>query len=99
MSPSTPRMELEGSKDISCLKYYNTLEWESRFTLRLNTAENIDYIEKWFKRKLSIIKFPTKNSVETYSNLPQELSLGLQRFDIIILLVLFENELGFQFVS
>ncbi len=28
------------------LLYYNTLEWESRFTSGLNAAKNIDYIEK-----------------------------------------------------
>ncbi len=31
------------------LKYYNALEWESRFTLGLNGAKNIDYIEKFFE--------------------------------------------------
>ncbi len=56
-------MELSCSKDVPCLKYYNTLEWESRFTLGLNAAKNVDYIEKWFKQKLRKIKFPTKNSV------------------------------------
>ncbi len=33
------------------------------FTLRLNAAKSIDYIEKCFKQKLSKIKFSTKNSV------------------------------------
>ncbi len=37
------------------------VEWENRFTLGLNTAKNTDYIERWFKRKLRKIKFPTKN--------------------------------------
>ncbi len=42
-------MELEGSKDLPFLKYYNGQEWESRFTLALNTVKNIDYIKKCFK--------------------------------------------------
>ncbi len=31
-----------------------------RFTLALNAAKNIDYMEKCFEQKLFIIKFPTK---------------------------------------
>ncbi len=42
------------------------------FTLEQNAAKNIDYIEKWFKRKLCKIKFPTKNSLEAYFYPPQE---------------------------
>ncbi len=34
--------------DIS-LKYFNVLKLESRFTLGLNTAKNIDYIKNCFK--------------------------------------------------
>ncbi len=41
-----PRNGLKGFKDALRLKYYNTLEWESRFTLGLNTAKNVDYIKK-----------------------------------------------------
>ncbi len=33
-------------------------------TLGLNAAKIIDYIEKYFKRKLRRIKFPAKNSVK-----------------------------------
>ncbi len=65
-------MELEVSKDITCLKYDNRSEWESRFTLGLNVAKNVGYIEKWLKRNLCKIKFPTKNSVEVNLYLPQE---------------------------
>ncbi len=32
----------------------------------MNTTKNIDYTEKCFKQKLSIIKFPAKNSVDAY---------------------------------
>ncbi len=74
MSPSIPGVELEGSKDLPFLKYFNGQEWENRSTLALNTAKNIDYIEKCFKRKLSIIKFPAKNSVDAYLYLSQEWS-------------------------
>ncbi len=31
ISLSTPGVELWGFKDVTCLKYNNTLEWESRF--------------------------------------------------------------------
>ncbi len=41
-----------------------------KFTLELNTAKNIDYIEKYFEQKLHKIKFSTKNSVDTYLYLP-----------------------------
>ncbi len=49
-------MELEGFEDLSFLKYYNAQEWENRIILGMNTTKNIDYIEKCFKQKLSIIK-------------------------------------------
>ncbi len=61
-----PGVELWSFKDVPCLKYYNTLKWESRFTLGPNAAKNIDYIEKWFKWKLRKIKHPTENLVEAY---------------------------------
>ncbi len=53
-----------GLQILPFLKYYNVLEWESRFTLGLNAAENIDYLKISFKQKLFRIKFPTKNSVD-----------------------------------
>ncbi len=39
---------------------YNALEWEGLFTLWLNAAKSINYIEKCFKQKLHRIKFSTK---------------------------------------
>ncbi len=36
------------------------LEWESRFTLRLNTAKSTSYNKKCFRQKQSKIKFSTK---------------------------------------
>ncbi len=57
------------------LKYYNALARESRFTLVLNAAENIDHIKKMLQQKLFIIEFPTKrNSVDAYLYLPQKWS-------------------------
>ncbi len=45
------------------LKYYDALEWETRFTLALNAAKNIDSIKKCFRQKLFIIEFPTKKKL------------------------------------
>ncbi len=50
-----------------------TFEIESRITLKLNAAENTDYIRKCVK-KLFEIKFPSKNSVGTYLYLAKEWS-------------------------
>ncbi len=58
------------------MKYYNALEWASKFTLRLNAANNTNYIKKCFKQKLFRVKFPTKNSVDACVCLPQEWSQG-----------------------
>ncbi len=44
------------------LKYYNILDWKSRFTLGLNTTKTTSYIKKCFKQKLFGIKFLTKTS-------------------------------------
>ncbi len=46
------------------------LPFFSSFTLGLNAVKNIDYIEICFKRNLSRIKFPTKNSVEAHLSAP-----------------------------
>ncbi len=43
---SHPRVKLRELKVLPFLKYYNTLEWESRFTFWLNAAKNIDHIMK-----------------------------------------------------
>ncbi len=42
--------------------------WE----FNLISAKNSDYIEKYFKQKLSKIKFPTKNSLDAYHYLTQK---------------------------
>ncbi len=62
---------LEDPKDLPFLRY-NAQEWEYILTLGLNTAKDIDYIEKWFKQKLHRIKFPKENPVEAYLYVPQE---------------------------
>ncbi len=54
--------------------HHNALEWESKFTLGLNTAKNTDYIEKCFKQNLHNIKFPVKNSADAYLYLLQDRS-------------------------
>ncbi len=43
-----------------CLISHNVLQWESRFTSGLNTAENTVYIERCFKWNLLSVKFLTK---------------------------------------
>ncbi len=40
-----------------------------KFTSELNATKNMDYIEKCFKQKLHIIKFATKNFLNTYVSL------------------------------
>ncbi len=44
------------------------------FTLELNMAKNIDYIEKCSKQKLHTIKFPTKKLMDAYFYVPLEWS-------------------------
>ncbi len=63
-------------EDLLFLKYHNGLEWESRLTLRLNAATTTDYIKKYFKQKLSRIKYPTKNLLDAYLYLPPWAELG-----------------------
>ncbi len=69
ISPGSGAWDLQR---LPFLKYYNVLEWESRFTFGLNAAKNTDYIKISFKQKVFRIKFPTKISVDAYLYLPQE---------------------------
>ncbi len=46
MSSIYPRSEVKGLQRFAILKYYNAQEWECIFTLELNAAKDIDYIEK-----------------------------------------------------
>ncbi len=45
----SPRSGARGLQTLPCLKYYNVLQWESKFTLWLNGAKNTDYIKNCFK--------------------------------------------------
>ncbi len=56
------------------------------FTSALNAAKNIDYIEKCFKQKLFIIKFPIKNSLDDIPINPRNEARGPQRFAIFEIL-------------
>ncbi len=54
----------------------NALEWESKFTLELNTANNTNYIKKCFKQKLFRIKLlKTKKITSPISLSPPEIEL------------------------
>ncbi len=56
-----------------CKSSFNTLEWESRFNLGLNTTEKVIILKNTLK--LFGIKFPIKNSVDVHLSLspPREL--------------------------
>ncbi len=73
---STPGVELEGFKDLPLLRYYNAQEWESRLTLLLKSAKNINFIEKWMKQKLRRINFPIKIHGENISVYPRSEGRG-----------------------
>ncbi len=66
---------------LTCLKYYNEMKWESRFTLGLNAAKNTDYIKKHFKEKLLKMKFPTKNHEDAQGLSPP----GVEHFSKVIM--------------
>ncbi len=51
---------------------------ESRFTLEMNAAKNIDCIKKWFKQRLFRIKFPTKTQWTHFSIFARSGVRGLQ---------------------
>ncbi len=52
-----------------------------KFTLELNAAKNIDYIEKCFKQKLHRIKFlKKKNSLKTSSQKEYDFTLSGIKF-------------------
>ncbi len=70
------RSGARGSKDLPLLRYYNAQEWESRLTLLLNAAKNINFIEKCIKQKLRRIQFPTKIHGENISVFPRSEGRG-----------------------
>ncbi len=55
-----------GALKIAMFEIYNVLKWESRFTLVLIAAKNIDYIKKLYDKKLLRITILTKNSLNAY---------------------------------
>ncbi len=63
--------EARDSKDCYRLKYYNVQKRESRFTLGLDTAENMYYIRKCFKWRKS-----HSRDLLMFSNVFQELSVS-----------------------
>ncbi len=58
--PRNGAKELQG---FICFKCYIVPKGKSRLTLGLNTAENTDYVQNFFKEKLFWIKFFTKSSM------------------------------------
>ncbi len=55
---------ISGARGFKHLLFLDdAIEWKSRFTLGWNVFESTDYIKKYFNRKSSKIKFPTKTSL------------------------------------
>ncbi len=54
------RSGAKGLQGLPFWKYYNALEWESRFTLGLNVASNTDLIKNFFKLSCSELNFLQK---------------------------------------
>ncbi len=67
-----PSSEAQRLQRLICLKYYKVLEWEIRFTLGLNTAENTDYI-----KNCSAFNFLQK-SQWAHMSISPGMELGLQ---------------------
>ncbi len=51
-------------------KYYDIQKRESELSVRLSAAKITDYIKNHFKLKLLRIKFPTKNLMGAYADVP-----------------------------
>ncbi len=65
-----------GLQRLPILNYFNAMEWEGRFAVRLKATKNTEDFKKCFKEKLFRIKFPTKNSLNAYLLSPSEVELG-----------------------
>ncbi len=65
------------------LKYGDALEWESRFTLALNAAKNIDYIEKCSNKICSWLNFLQKVQWTHISIYPRSGAWGLWRYHFL----------------
>ncbi len=61
------RSGARGLQRLICLKYYDVLKQEIRFTLRLNAVKNTRYIKNCFELKLLMIVSLMKNieNIET----------------------------------
>ncbi len=59
---------------LPLLKYYDVLEWESRFASELNAAKKPHYIKKYFKQTLFKVRLPAKNSLDAFLYLTQKWS-------------------------
>ncbi len=70
------RIRARGLQRIPCLKYYNVLKWENRFTLGLNTTKNTDYIKNPSNKSCLELNFPEKTQWMHMSVSAQELSEG-----------------------
>ncbi len=73
-----PRSGARRLQRLSSLKYYNTLKWENRFTLGLDTAKNTHYI----KKSCRILNFIQKSQQAHMSNSPRSGARGLKDFVI-----------------
>ncbi len=71
-------MELQ---KLICLKYYNELKLESRFTLWLNTAKNTHYIKNALNKSRSIV--PLMKNIENIDNEIFSFSPKYQEISII----------------
>ncbi len=55
----------QGLQRLPCLKYYDALEWESKFTARLNAPKNI--YQKMLQTKIDIIDNFQCSAIKSYS--------------------------------
>ncbi len=81
-----PRSGSRSSKNLTFLKYYNALEWESSITLRLNAVKNIDYIKKGSNKSCTKLNFLQKIHRMHISTYLRSGAGGLQRFTIFEIL-------------
>ncbi len=87
----SPRSGASGIQRLSCLKYYNTLKWASRFTLGLNAAAKNTVLSKKKKKNASNkscleLNFLQKTQWTHVSISPCKWSLGLPKIVILEIL-------------
>ncbi len=81
-------VELEGSKELPFLKYYNGQEWESRFTLALNTAKILIILKNASNKCRAQLNFLQKFSERTSLSLPG-MELGAPKFAIFYIIIMY----------